>query len=525
MRIATQLRLVSALSILCLGTTLILSGWQISLLRYDYRAYTQGEQIQLGLAQIEATMLSISRADPILPDTETQLETAGHTVDTLHKQITPALNPELQKLFTETLQQGWTPYLTQFRSAVKIASESPQDALNIPEAIYRTLMEPMLDQLRTLKLKQQDAATSLKARIETRVASLLWVILAPLVIAGLIIVIPQWLVGRKIASQIQTMTRTGSAFAEGDLSVRMPESRNELGELGRSVNQSISALSAMLHTVQEAADQVRDETSVVSRISGEVQNHTEQQSQQLTEMNAAVDTLAHAIATVNELTGKTLAAAATAQNATREAHSHGQESAQDLAATEQQFATLDASTRDLASAFRAIVDVAGSIREVAKQTNLLALNAAIEAARAGEHGRGFAVVADQVRVLSLSTHDATQEIQRILEETEIKTQAMFTALHTAGQSVGECRHEGEALTTALARISKVADEVNQLMSAVAQVMHEQNQASQTISARIRDLGCAASATAADAQSMASETRQLNAVADTLETNMARFTLA
>jgi len=70
------------------------------------------------------------------------------------------------------------------------------------------------------------------------------------------------------------------------------------------------------------------------------------------------------------------------------------------------------------------IGIISLIQGIAKQTNLLALNASIEAARAGEAGKGFAVVAEEITSLANQTHDATKNIEQILNQ--LNKEAMGT---------------------------------------------------------------------------------------------------
>ncbi|MFS0873904.1 methyl-accepting chemotaxis protein [Paenibacillus xylanilyticus] len=62
-----------------------------------------------------------------------------------------------------------------------------------------------------------------------------------------------------------------------------------------------------------------------------------------------------------------------------------------------------------------IRDIATNIHSLSKMTNLLALKAAIEAAHAGEHGLGFNIVAKEVGKLSKQVHEATDQVNDIVE--------------------------------------------------------------------------------------------------------------
>ena len=92
------------------------------------------------------------------------------------------------------------------------------------------------------------------------------------------------------------------------------------------------------------------------------------------------------------------------------------------------------------------------ITSIAQQTNLLALNATIEAARAGEAGKGFAVVANEVKELAKETAKATEDI---------------------GQKIDAIQTDTKSAVEAIAQISSVINQINDISNTIASAVEEQ----------------------------------------------------
>ena len=106
-----------------------------------------------------------------------------------------------------------------------------------------------------------------------------------------------------------------------------------------------------------------------------------------------------------------------------------------------------------------IGDVVAMITDIASRTNLLALNATIEAARAGEAGKGFAVVAGEVKNLANQTARATEDIVGQIEAIQGATT----------DAAGAIKGIGDTIT-----------EINEISTAIAAAMEQQDAATQEI---------------------------------------------
>jgi methyl-accepting chemotaxis protein len=124
----------------------------------------------------------------------------------------------------------------------------------------------------------------------------------------------------------------------------------------------------------------------------------------------------------------------------------------------------NATMKTLSEAAQKIGDVVRLISDIAGRTNLLALNATIEAARAGDAGKGFAVVASEVKSLATQTARATEDIS-----------AQVSAMQSS---------TSEAVS-AIVRIDETIGRINEIASAIAAAVEQQNAATSEIARNVQ----------------------------------------
>jgi methyl-accepting chemotaxis protein len=253
---------------------------------------------------------------------------------------------------------------------------------------------------------------------------------------------------RRVSGATQAVLRQAEAIAAGDLTREdlKVRSRDELGDLTTAINTMSGSLKRMIHAITENAVQVASASEELNTTSQQITANSEETSAQADVVSKAAHAVSQNLQTVatgaEEMGASIKEIAKNASDAAKVATSA-------VRVAEKTTATVS----KLGESSTEIGQVIKVITSIAQQTNLLALNATIEAARAGEAGKGFAVVANEVKELAKETAKATEDISRKIEAIQTDTKAAVEAI---------------------ASISGVINQINDISSTIATAVEQQN---------------------------------------------------
>jgi methyl-accepting chemotaxis protein len=263
----------------------------------------------------------------------------------------------------------------------------------------------------------------------------------------------------KITEQIRSIAEISLAVAQGDL-LKKVEAKNtgEFETLTDNVNQMIVNLKNSLSQMAEVATTVASSSEELTAVSNEMTENAAQTAEQATSASASAEQVSqNAIAVATAVEEMNASIREIAKNAAQGAKV-ANEAVQTTERTNETITKLGQSSVEIGKVIKVITSIA-------QQTNLLALNATIEAARAGEAGRGFAVVASEVKELAKQTAKATEDI---------------------GQRIEAIQSDTNGAVQAIAEISGVINQINDIQNTIAIAVEEQTATTAEISRNVSE---------------------------------------
>lgn len=343
-----------------------------------------------------------------------------------------------------------------------------------------------------------------------------------------------------IHKQLQPLTALKDSMekaADGDLTVRIPESAiqpDEIGSVATAFNQMVEKTSGIVHTIQASSSQLSTSSTHMQRTFEEVAATSEevatavdeiargasQQSEDTENTNDQMSSLSSQIDAISGLSKEMTELSGEASTSTKDGMEQVSSLSEQTRISSEMNVKVQQQIEMLSSKIAHIHVITQSIQSISEQTNLLALNASIEAARAGEHGKGFAVVADEVRKLAEQSKQETDVIQSTVQDI-LKASEETVSVISRNMEIQESNNESVANTESA--FTKNADTLHKLVNTVeslATSLQEMMQAKDEAAISLQNITAISEETAASAEQVSAsasvQQKEMEHVGTTIE---------
>lgn len=278
------------------------------------------------------------------------------------------------------------------------------------------------------------------------ITTLLIITLIIVILIGFIIM----LIAKKLTAPLSNLLKISKEIANGNLTTQLEfNSSDEIGEVGRSLNNTSIILKNMITSIKNSANNVDDLSNNLISATEESLKGADMIAESINSIASGAYTLAENASTasvatedlfntidqVNKKYDHIINIVETAKDLNNSGSIEVENTINSMQLISDSNNISVKETQILFDKSKEISQIVYLIRNLSNQINLLALNASIEAARAGEHGKGFSVVANQVKTLAEESKSASNKISDLISGIQTQIQNISKQMENGTKSI------------------------------------------------------------------------------------------
>ena len=356
-----------------------------------------------------------------------------------------------------------------------------------------------------------------------------------------------------LAPEIERMAQYNLTMANRPLVEHYAARKDEIGVISTGFLKMQENLVTMIKNIHEVAEHLNAESQELSGICTEVNDSSTQlsktvedvaegattQAQQTSEGSVQVGKLSDLIEVVEENMKRLFEATGSVETIEKQGVDVLDVLVEKTSANNDNSRQVHMVMEETSKQADRIKNASDQIRGIASQTNLLALNASIEAARAGEAGKGFAVVATEIGNLAQETNTLTNQIEEIIHDLLDKMKeavdniaAMEHTTEEQSESVEQTRQKFEEITKTILQMEEkctyLADstkEMKESRKSIVDVINDLSALSEENAACMEEASASVNLQSSSIEKVSSSSQDVAALAETLNAEITRFTIA
>ena len=313
--------------------------------------------------------------------------------------------------------------------------------------------------------------------------------------------------------------------SQGDLTKRGEVTSDVLGNVVDAINVMVAEIGAIMAGVRGAALQVAAGASQMTVSSARMTEGAQAQAREASRVAESVEGLTQSVRQVADSARASAQAAREALDAAQKGDVAVRDSLQAMQRIRGEVQSISKKIKSLGDRSLEISEIVNTIEDIASQTNLVALNAAIEAAGAGEAGLRFAVVADEVRKLAERSAKATKDIAVLIKNVQADTQDAVVVMEQGTLEVEAGYRMTVQAGDSLKAIADVSQRSAVLAQDISEATQEQVRGAETVTHAMQSIQTVASQTEERVLEARRTVAELARLAEELTASLSRFKLA